>query len=131
MSSYVSTEAQVLDYGDKLDLLKQQIKGLNKHGDGLKETIRKLMLEELKVKKLRGEKVEVSVREKKTFILDIMEKKYPEFYKEYTRIESKIVTYTQEEFIFDKEKFIKDHPEAYENCFKIGTPGVYITRLNT
>ena len=89
------------------------------------------MLKDLKIKEIRGEKVEIKIREKNSFKLNIFEEKYPELYKKYTRIESRIVTITEEEFIFDKEKFMKLNKEAYEDCFKKGTPGVYITRLNT
>ena len=127
----MSLEEQVLEMGDTVDKLKHQKKGLTKHENSLKERIRKIMLKDLKIKEIRGEKVEIKIREKNSFKLNIFEEKYPELYKKYTRIESRIVTITEEEFIFDKEKFMKLNKEAYENCFKKGTPGVYITRLNT
>ena len=127
----MSLEEQVLEMGDTVDKLKHQKKGLTKQENSLKERIRKIMLKDLKIKEIRGEKVEIKIREKNSFKLNIFEEKYPELYKKYTRIESRIVTITEEEFIFDKEKFMKLNKEAYEDCFKKGTPGVYITRLNT
>ncbi len=120
--------SMVLDFGDNIDTLKHTIKDLTEQKKEMLVKVRKIMLEELKLKKLIGDIVTVEVRVKNTFDIDLFEKKYPELYKEYTRVESKIVTITEKEFIFDKEKLIKNHKEEYENCFKQGTPGVYITR---
>jgi len=120
--------SMVLDFGDHIDTLKHTIKDLTGQQKIMKSEVRKIMLKELKLKKLIGEKVIVEVRVKNNFDIDLLEEKYPELYKEYTRVESKIVTITEREFIFDKEKLIKNHQEEYENCFKQGTPGVYITR---
>ena len=120
--------AKVLELGDNIDILKYTIKDQIEQQKSMKGEVRKIMLEELKLKKLIGEKVNVEVRVKNTFNIDLFEKNYPELYKKYTRIESKIVTITEKEFIFDKEKLIEFDKEAYEDCFKQGTPGVYITR---
>ena len=122
---------RVLLLGKLIDADKGTVKEINGRMKETKEEIRKVMLKDLNLKKINDDTIQVEVRTKSSFDIDIFEKKYPELFKKYTRTESRIVTITEKEFIFDKEKFMKLHQAEYKDCIKHGTPGVYITRLNT
>ena len=110
----------------ELENLKDEIKQLQEAKKHLEKVVRKIALEDLKIKKLKNDLIEVEVREKKSFDIGIVRYDYPELYKEYTDIFPKTVT--TEERVFDKKNFMKNHAEIYDKCFVKGTPGIYIKR---
>ena len=120
--------AQVLDLAYFIDKDAKEVKKLNRELKDYKEAIRDLMLKELEMKKLIQDDIEIEIRPNSSFIMDMLEDKYPELYIKYVKKEKRIVTYTEEEVIFDKNQFKKDYKEEYANCLKHGTPGVYIKK---
>ena len=120
--------AQVLDLAYFIDNDTKEVKKLNRNLKDYKEAIRDLMLKELEMKKLIQDDIEIEIRPNSSFIMDMLEDKYPELYIKYVKKEKRIVTYTEEEVIFDKNQFKKDYKEEYTNCLKHGTPGVYIKK---
>ena len=107
--------AQALDLAYFIDNDTKEVKKLNRNLKDYKEAIRDLMLKELEMKKLIQDDIEIEIRPNSSFIMDMLEDKYPELYIKYVKKEKRIVTYTEEEVIFDKNQFKKDHKEEYDH----------------
>lgn len=120
--------AEAIDLAYFIDKDSTEAKKLNKKVKDYKVEIREIMLNDLKMKNLIHDDIEIEIRPKSSFDRDMLEDKYPELYAKYVKKEKRIVTYTEEEVIFDVKKFEKDHKEEYENCLQHGTPGVYIKK---
>lgn len=121
-----TNENIVLRFSVRIEDLKDILKDLQNEQNSLKKDIRPIMLEELKVKRLQNDIIEIEIRERSSFDKGLLNRDYPELYKKYTTKETK--TIVTEEIIFDVKSFKKFHEKEYNECLVKGTPGIYIKR---